>query len=233
MGVWSFFKEGLSQVVYPDVCLACGHPVDSNLLHHICDSCLDHGFAEAGTLTQQQTILPAQVIHRQALWKFDHGGRLQHLLHHLKYYQMPDLGYELGRQMGRKAQASIIQLQEIHQKEMIVIPVPLHRRKLGERGYNQARRLAMGFAKQLDLSLIPMHHVIRNRNTVSQTGFSTRKRLKNISGAFEVVDTLKLEGRTALLVDDVFTTGSTTFELARTLIEAGVTECAIFTLAEA
>jgi len=75
--------------------------------------------------------------------------------------------------------------------------------------------------------------VLRNKNTSTQTGFSIEKRRKNIDGAFDVVSTSAIEGTVCIIIDDVFTTGATTFELAANLKKAGSKEIIIATVAQA
>jgi len=79
--------------------------------------------------------------------------------------------------------------------------------------------------------LIPHKSLIRSKYTRSHSGFSLDKRNKNIRGAFKVVDTDWLLGRNILIIDDVFTTGSTTFELVDISLHAGATSCGILTVA--
>ncbi|MGM0588306.1 MAG: ComF family protein [Bacteroidota bacterium] len=232
MTILNRLTQGITQIIYPEVCLSCGHPISSPNQKYVCLDCLRGGFHTPDP-QKQAAILPNLVAHRSALWTFDHGGRLQNLLHHLKYHHMADLGFELGQRMGRGFAEDCTQLVNKFGLDPILVPIPLHERKRRKRGYNQARRLALGLADQLEIPLIPIHHVRRKRNTLTQTGFNMRKRLKNVTGAFEVLRDTNLKGRLPIIVDDVFTTGATTFELARTLHDAGVPHCAIYTLAEA
>ncbi|MBW2001524.1 MAG: ComF family protein, partial [Deltaproteobacteria bacterium] len=111
-----------------------------------------------------------------------------------------------------------------------IVPVPLHRRRLRERGLNQslllARILAADLGNQLDyLSLI------RNRYTQAQTGLKKKERKKNVKGAFSIIHPDVIKQQNILLIDDVFTTGHTLNECARTLIKSGATTVICLTLA--
>lgn len=96
----------------------------------------------------------------------------------------------------------------------IIVPVPLHRRRFLERGFNQAEILGRWWAKELGFSMIT-DLLLRKKNTGQQAKLGREARLKNLSGAFTTAR--RLNGQTVLLIDDVFTTGSTLQECAQTL----------------
>lgn len=101
----------------------------------------------------------------------------------------------------------------------VIIPVPLHRRRLRERGYNQALEIARPMAKCLGMP-IDTKCCIRTRHTSPQTLLPSRQRQRNLNGAFALLYAPR--ERHVVLVDDVMTTGSTVTELARLLRRAGV-----------
>jgi ComF family protein len=100
-----------------------------------------------------------------------------------------------------------------------VVPVPLHDRRLAWRGFNQSLEIARGLARHVDRPLLA-HGLTRTRNTPPQTRFGLKERQANIKGAF-AADPALVKDRRLLLVDDVYTTGSTLRECARTLRRAG------------
>lgn len=112
----------------------------------------------------------------------------------------------------------------------LIIPVPLHQRRLRERGFNQALLLARAFFPEARKKIMPQL-LVRHKWTEPQTSLSGTNRRRNLKGCFSVVDSEKVKGKSVLLVDDVFTTGSTANECARTLKKAGVTVVHILTLA--
>ena len=111
-----------------------------------------------------------------------------------------------------------------------IIPVPLHIRRLRERRFNQSLVLARALGKKhgiaVDFSLLK-----RRRFTLTQTGLNKSERDKNISGAFRASHSEKIPGGSFLLVDDVYTTGATINECAKTLAEAGAKRVAALTAA--
>jgi ComF family protein len=109
----------------------------------------------------------------------------------------------------------------------VIVPVPLHRARLAERGYNQAHELARGIA-----GTIAAKSVRRIRPTPSQTGLHVEERIENVRGAFALTRSSRsLEGKHVLIVDDVMTTGATITSVAETLLAAKPRAISIATLA--
>jgi len=102
----------------------------------------------------------------------------------------------------------------------LIVPMPLHPKRLAERGFNQALEIARGVARHLGRPIEP-RGVLRVKNTVPQTGLPYEERAKNVRGAF--LCKLDLSGASIAVVDDVMTTGATLNELARALKRAGAT----------
>ena len=113
-----------------------------------------------------------------------------------------------------------------------ILPVPLHRRRLRERGFNQAVILARGLSRRFNIPL-DFTSLRRNLFTPPQVGLDRKQRLANVQGAFIVTHPERIAGRRLLLVDDVFTTGSTLNECARVLIQAKAEAVAVLTVARA
>jgi len=111
-----------------------------------------------------------------------------------------------------------------------ILPVPLHRSRLGERGFNQAREIAQPIACGLGLPLM-QDLVLRQRATAAQTLLAADARRRNLQGAFQV--RRSVQGISLLLIDDVTTTGTTLTELARVLKAAGAHRVTAITVASA
>ncbi|MDQ0285101.1 ComF family protein [Desulfofundulus luciae] len=111
----------------------------------------------------------------------------------------------------------------------LVVPVPLSRKRMQARGFNQAEWLARELSLTLGWSLVPALRKVRE--TPPQTGLSRADRLSNLSGCFAVAPDVLLPGRVVLLVDDVFTTGSTVRECTSTLLAAGAAGVYVVTVA--
>jgi len=102
----------------------------------------------------------------------------------------------------------------------LVLPVPLHPQRLKERGFNQSGLLAGELARKLRVP-VSFNVIVRKNRTEPQTRLNRKERLKNVKGAFELSGAQAMRGRRILLVDDVFTTGTTLSECARTLKKNG------------
>lgn len=231
----SDIRRGLSQIIFPAVCVCCGRE-NTQKQRQLCSFCLEERFEDANpenNLASSDTLLPDGIRAQHALWQFDKGGDLQHLLHQLKYERLTKIGVDLGRKLGERTETHPAIKKAIEQHDTILLPVPLHYLKFRYRGFNQAFKIAKGFQEVWQLSICSISSVVRIENTRSQTGFSLEKRRKNMEGAFRVKDQSAIKDKLVLIVDDVFTTGSTTFELGRTLLEAGSGSIIILTVAQA
>jgi ComF family protein len=113
-----------------------------------------------------------------------------------------------------------------------IIPVPLSPEKEKQRGFNQASILAKELAVQKNIELIE-GQLIKVKTTPSQTSLKAAERRKNLKGAFEVVHDHEIKGKIVLLVDDVYTTGSTLQECSLILMKAGALEVRALTIAQA
>ncbi|MBI4550369.1 MAG: ComF family protein [Candidatus Omnitrophica bacterium] len=111
------------------------------------------------------------------------------------------------------------------------VPVPLDEKRLRERGFNQSEVLASLLAAGLEL---PVRRSLKKiRATPPQSSLNRKKRLENLSGSFSVAEPARVQGKRVLLVDDIYTTGATANECARTLLAAGARSVHCFTLVRA
>ena len=148
-------------------------------------------------------------------------GGLRELIHLLKYDQVRPAASVLGRMLAE----AIEDLQPwFGAGAVLVVPVPLHPRKLRQRGFNQSKVIAQSALKILhsgDRLRLDANLLERRRETQSQIGLSRHQRRENMRGAFAVSRPGAAAGHEILLVDDVFTTGTTASECARVLRRAG------------
>lgn len=228
--------NGLAQIVFPNVCVCCGRE-NTQQERQICSFCLDDRFEDANPHNHRvssDALLPEGIIVQHALWKFDKGGDLQNLLHRLKYERLTTIGVDLGRKLGHRAAKHPLLKELFEQNEAVIQPVPLHFLKYRYRGFNQAFMLAQGFQKVWsELPVSGIKDVVRTKNTLSQTGFSLEKRLNNMQNAFKVRNKKMIKGKLVVIIDDVFTTGATTFELSHSLLQSGSGPIVILTVAQA
>jgi ComF family protein len=160
-----------------------------------------------------------------------YDGGLRELIHLLKYNGVRPAANVLGRML---AEAMEDLQPHFAETEILLAPVPLHARKLRQRGFNQSEMIARSALKlnsaggrfHLRANLLE-----RCRETRSQIGLSRHQRRENIRGAFKVTNPDEVNGRAVLVVDDVFTTGTTVSECARILRRAGASKVYVATVA--
>jgi ComF family protein len=211
----------LGALFFPRQCLACREPLVAGEAH-LCTGCrTELPYTDYHLLPSALNPLARRfwgklpVQHTLSYLRFLRHGRVQHLLHQLKYQGQSQIGDALGLLYGAEL-ASVGLAQEFD----LVVPVPLHRRKLARRGYNQAEAFATGLAAALPCPSAA-HALRRIEHTASQT----RK------GRFEVAEPQSVLGHHILLVDDVLTTGATLEACGAALLAAGARAISIATIA--
>lgn len=228
--------DSLAKVAFPNVCACCGRE-NTEQQRQLCSFCLHDRFEEANpenSRVSSDSLLPEGVVLQHALWNFDQGGDLQHLLHKLKYERLTTIGVDMGRKLGHRIKVHPLAVDLLAHQQAVLLPVPLHYLKYRYRGFNQAFKLAKGFRQVWqDLPICKIDDVIRTKNTRSQTGFSLEKRIENMDSAFRVNKVDSVQDRLVVIIDDVFTTGATTFELSNAVCEAGAASTMILTIAQA
>jgi len=109
----------------------------------------------------------------------------------------------------------------------LLAPVPLHPKRIKHRGFNQSLLLAQAFPG----APVAREAVVRTKHTAPQVGLNPKEREKNVKGAFAVPDPAEVKGKNVLLIDDLYTTGSTVKECARVLRRAGASRVEVLTVA--
>lgn len=217
-------------VLAPRLCPACDESLSDGEIGY-CDACrasLEPApfprelYQEMlGTLGSDEVALTAV----GALYTFTQDGPVQHLMHAVKYLGCYDLGVAMGQELGR-ALSMFVEFDRIDS----VVPVPLHRARMRERGYNQAEAIARGVALARKLDLFP-DAITRSRHTRSQTRLGADRRISNVRQAFHAV-AHDVADRRVLICDDVCTTGATLNACAETLLANGAISVVAATVAK-
>lgn len=206
-------KNLLLDLLFPIFCVGCKKEKT-----YCCDFCLttiplriylekiDGNYLIAAANFQENSML-AKLIH---LFKYTGakkiGVHLSYLLPHVRPPEIPD--------------------------SSILVPVPLHKKRFNDRGYNQSAVLAHGISKNWGLEIQDI--LQRTRNTPPQAKLSKEKRLKNVRDAFSIKSSQKLTpDKTYLLVDDVYTTGTTLHECAKVLKKHGAQKIGMIVIGRA
>ncbi|HRX31535.1 MAG TPA: ComF family protein [Tenuifilaceae bacterium] len=226
----SLLKD-LGNLFYPNNCIIC-HDGLARSEKVLCTACLYHIPRTRFWLTDDNPVAKifwGRVRLEQAcsFFYFARGSRYRKLLHLLKYRGRSEVGEYLGEVFGQELYKS-----ELYSNIDGIVPVPLHPKKLRIRGYNQAEVIANGLSKAMGVPVIN-DVLIRNVFTQTQTRKNRADRVKNVSGAFSVINSESVEGCHLLLVDDVVTTGATLEVCAQALLQSTNAKVSVATLAYA
>jgi ComF family protein len=230
MNLRSYFADFVA-LIFPQLCHACG---ESLVAHEdlICTDCLynlpyTNFHQQPDNIVAQQFWGKVKVDNAYALFYFTKGGKVQQLMHHLKYNNTPQIGNKLGNMAGAQL------VQSTHLKNIDgIIPVPLHKSRLRKRGYNQSACFAEGLAETLGTQVV-IDNLIRTKATATQTHKSRFERSVNMQEVFAVANAAALANKHILLVDDVVTTGATLEACAAALLTVPGLKLSIATIAYA
>lgn len=199
------------------LCPACGEMfVSRQGTDHLCGACIES---------------PRKFRMARAVGVYEKG--LLKAVHCLKYRGRTELAFPLGELLL----AGFFRYWSPDDIDL-VIPVPLHGKRMRMRGFNQSSLMLRDWPKRMERSGYGQNEIRfdtellkRSKPTVPQTGLGRRERMKNLRGAFTVPLPEKVKGRRVLLVDDVYTTGATADACTRVLRKAGATRVDVLTLA--
>lgn len=199
--------NNIINLFYPRTCASCG----KILMHSEETICLPCRYLLPKTYYEKNHDNPlAQMFWGQidfhavtSEYFFSKTGKVQHLLHQLKYKGNKDAGFFLGQQLGNS-----IKNATLFQGIDYLVPIPLHPKKEHMRGYNQSYVIAQGVEDKTNIPIIK-DCLYRNVFTSTQTKKNREERWENVKGIFDVKDWRVFENKHILLIDDVLTTGAT------------------------
>lgn len=226
--------EGLLELVYPPACVACDDVLPG--AGFFCEACLElvldvpeprcRRCSEPGAFPKytcprcSDRPPPFGVAYAP----LEHDGSVAKAIHRFKYEHRPDLARPLAALLASEGRAFFAATSSV------LVPAPLHTERFRERGYDQATLLAVELGAVLKRP-VRDDWLERTRATERQVGRSEVERDANVRGAFSAAN--DVHGQAVMLVDDVFTTGSTVAEAARTLFAKGASRVDVVTLARA
>jgi ComF family protein len=223
--------HALLDLLYPDPCKACGTALLGNEAV-VCTRCRvslprtnSHLDAIDSLRLKFAGKVPVQNVY--AFLKFERAGKVQRLLHQLKYNNQPEVGLTLGRMYGAELRKA-----GVGAGLDLIVPVPLHPRKLAQRGYNQSDAFAEGLSEGLGVAW-SNGVLMRGKFTETQTGKSRFERSENVAGIFEVLKPDSVENQHIVVVDDVMTTGATLESVIEALLQSKAASVTVVALAAA
>jgi ComF family protein len=248
--------DGLLSVLFPSHCRLCQAPLTQMSRLPVCPGCLADIRPLEGPLCavcgerlmsrnllqeKRDGGLPAppsclmctqnEPAYTRAVAYGSYDAGLRGLIHLLKYERVRPAANLLGCMLADGVTGLAGTLGP---EAPVVVPVPLHTAKQRQRGFNQSELIAHAMLKRKPAALdvrLNTTVLLRHRATESQTGLTPSQRRDNLRGAFKVVRGDQISGRDILLIDDVFTTGSTVSECARVLRRAGAARVFVATVA--
>lgn len=212
----------LLALVYPDrvLCLCCGRAIGEDDEDGVCPDCVRalERLEACQRLREEKgepEALPEGVAYVHSVYLYT--GPARALILRLKFERVREAAVPLAHAMAMLPGG----------EEELLVPVPTTKRRLRERGFNQARLLCDLMARELGMPMADA--LIREDDRAAQSSLSGEQRLNNLTGCMRALPAVR--GKRVLLVDDVYTTGATAGEAARALIEAGAVSVGVFTAA--
>jgi ComF family protein len=217
------FWELLLNFFFPLQCVTCGRLLAADNKERLCGDC----WSRIIYLNRPIDIK----LSLERIWSVAvYDGVLRELIHQFKYKEKKYLANPLGKLL-------VDFVEEYLEEERFdyIVPIPLEKARQKKRGYNQAELLARVLGEEVNKPILT-NLVKRRKKTKPQFGLKKEERFENLSGAFEISESVKedvatIAGKTVLLLDDLATTGATLDECARALKRAGVSEVYALVLA--
>ncbi|AEV70538.1 ComF family protein [Acetivibrio clariflavus] len=204
--------ERILDLVFPPKCIFCNKILNYGTGICICESCsLNIPYFSEKNLN----LIKSNSYFDDIICVCEYSGIIKEALIKYKFFNKPSF----GRTFARLIYNRIKEMPDWEEIDLI-ISVPLHRKKEQIRGYNQSYLIAKQLGKLLGIE-VSKNILIRTKNTDSQSLLNRVERLRNVKDAFLVTDVNAIKGKSILVVDDIFTTGSTLNECCRVLKDAG------------
>jgi ComF family protein len=218
-------------LLFPELCAACSQSLMANE-HLICTGCLytlpfTNFHLQPDNIVAQQFWGKIPLEGAYALYYFTKGGNIQNLMHQFKYKGVHQLGNLLGKIAGEQLIKN-----DVLKTVDVIVPVPLHKKRLQQRGYNQSAYFAGGLAQKLNAT-VEDNNLVRLSATETQTHKSRFARFENMQDVFVIKNPERLAGKHVLLVDDIITTGSTLEACGAQLLKVEGLKLSIATIAYA
>ena len=230
--------DAFLDIIYPRIyCILCHRRLEKKALHGVCNYCIDTlPFINSPRCSLCSKPVEVENIlcrecrlfghdYDQALAVFEYSITMRELIHRYKYGREYNLSRTLGYFMSELLKSCPWQVD-------MIIPVPLHKNRQKERGFNQAALLGEYISRRNHIPCVE-EILIRSVDTKTQTGFDRYSRTVNLKNAFVISESNeeKIKGRNVLLIDDVHTTGATADSCSKVLHQAGASKVYLLTIA--
>ncbi|WP_197429332.1 ComF family protein [Winogradskyella endarachnes] len=221
--------KNLLNLIFPMVCEACNSALTDNETT-LCTSCRHHLPVTNYHFNNKEVVKKVlygrvKLENASALLHFSKKGIVQQILHNLKYRGHEDIGAFLGKWFGTE-----LATLEDYKNIDVIVPVPLYKTKMRERGYNQVAK----FGKEIAIALNATYNdsvLIKTKPTKTQVFKGRLKRWNDDGALFNISDQQQLAGKHILLVDDIITTGATIEACATVLLKINKIKLSVVTMA--
>jgi ComF family protein len=218
----------LLDLFFPRLCFVCGICLDRDE-YDVCNKCCDAlpriSKYASENLHKKLVISNFYPVKTASLYRFMSQNAVSKLIYPFKYYGNRKLAFNMGKRL-----ASTIEADDDYKKADFLVPIPIHPRRKRKRGYNQSEYICRGISSIWNIPVRP-NAVKRMVNTKSQTRQSHWERKRNVKNIFALDKIEDLSGKHIILVDDVFTTGSTISSCAECLFQLPDVKISVLTLA--
>jgi len=223
------FLKDILNLFFPEICLVCKNMLSTNE-NIICLECR-HDLPETNFTNQSNNAVEKMftgripIKHATSLFFFYKKGKIQEVIHQLKYRNHQEIGTLFGDWLAEEIKTS----NRFNQIDCIV-PVPIHSKKLKKRGYNQLTKFGLSLSKVLDVPFLDQE-LTKKDTTETQTHKGRIDRWENVKILFELQNTSTFKDKHILLIDDVITTGATLEACSNQILQCKNTKISIAVIA--
>jgi ComF family protein len=212
-----FLWDKTLNILFPNQCVICGK-IDKEL---ICNECYKN------LNINEKIDKYTNKNFDEHLYIFKYEGIIRKLILNYKFNDKPYLNEFFVKIIlkNKKICGKI-------KKYDIIIPVPIHKKRKNERGYNQSEIIAYKIAKNFTNINLVTNSLLKEKHTVAQSTLTREQRMKNVKQVYNLINKEKIENKRIILFDDIFTTGSTADECSKILKQNGAKEILVFTIAK-
>lgn len=216
-----FLWDEIEKIVFPQCCLICGKVVPKIW----CKQCKRELYQKA--IFRVENKKEKECYFEKQISIFLYEGKIRNLLLDYKFGDKSYL-YKIFSEIVIKNE----KICGILKKYDIIIPVPIHKKRKKQRGYNQTALMAREIANSIDGLKVEEKAVEKIKHTLPQSTLSKEQRKQNVQGVYKVEKKEKIEQKSIILLDDIYTTGSTVSAIAKMLKENGAKEILVLTIAK-
>lgn len=209
--------KNIINYVYPDVCGICGKRIFST--SYTCANCLSI------LKCYKERIIINSKFYDYMINLYEYKGIIKHRICKYKFREAKYISKTFAELASKK-------IKELNLKFDIIIPVPISLQRHLERGFNQSELIAKNIAKALNKEIYT-NVLIKVRNNKKQSELKANERKNNVKGVYNIKNFYKIDGKTILLIDDIYTTGATINECSKTLKKYGAKKIIVLTIAYA